>query len=124
MNQCEGSYLIVEVGRRGGQDAAVGLEHLSLDVDGKVTEAAVLSLLVEAAEHRGLSAGEAHLHHRVARDAAAAHLHGQRLLQLKRKERKNATFLTFLMTMAVIKQSQCRPPPWITVVMWDLGSHW
>lgn len=61
----------------------MGLEHLSLDVDGEVTEAAVLPLPVEAAEHRSLSAGEAHLHHRarrgVARGTAAAHFHVQRL---------------------------------------------
>lgn len=75
--------MIVEVGRGGGQDAAVGFEHLSLDVDGEVAEAAVLSLPVEAAEHCSLSAGEAHLHHRagrrVARGTAAAHFHVQRL---------------------------------------------
>lgn len=56
--------MVMKVGRRGGEDAAVGFEHLSLDVDGEVTEAAVLSLPVEAAEHCSLSAGEAHLHHR------------------------------------------------------------
>lgn len=74
--------MIMKVGRRGGEDAAVGFEHLSLDVDGEVTEAAVLSLPVEAAEHCSLSAGEAHLHHRarcVARGRAAAHFHVQRL---------------------------------------------
>lgn len=60
----------------------MGFEHLSLDVDGEVTEAAVLSLPVEAAEHCSLSAGEAHLHQRargVARGRAAAHFHVQRL---------------------------------------------
>lgn len=52
----------MEVGRGGGQDAAVGFEHLSLDVDGEVTEPAVFPLPVQAVQHRGLSAGEAHLH--------------------------------------------------------------
>lgn len=53
----------MEVGRGRSQDAAVGLEHVSLDVDGEVTEAAILSLTVQAVQNRGLSAGEAHLHH-------------------------------------------------------------
>lgn len=58
------AHLVVEVGRGGGQDAAVGFEHMSLDVDGEVTEPAVFSLLIKTVQHRGLSAGEAHLHHR------------------------------------------------------------
>lgn len=75
----------MEVWRGGGQHAAVGFEHVTLDVDGEVTELAVLSLLVQAAQHRALSAGEAHLHHRArcvsggGAAAAAAHLHGQGL---------------------------------------------
>ena len=80
------SHLIMEVWWGGGQHAAVGFEHVTLDVDGEVTELAVLSLLVQAAQHRALSAGEAHLHHRAtcvsgggAAAAAAAHLHGQGL---------------------------------------------
>lgn len=60
---CYDSHLVVEVGRGGGQDAAVGFEHMSLDVDGEVTEPAVFSLPVQTVQHRGLSAGEAHLHH-------------------------------------------------------------
>lgn len=77
------SHLIMEVGRGGGQDAAVSFEHMSLDVDGEVTEPAFFPLSVQTVQHRGLSAGEAHLHHRsrcVPRGcAAASHFHGQRL---------------------------------------------
>lgn len=56
-------HLVVEVRRGRSQDAAVGLEHLSLDMDGEVAEAAVLSLPVQAVQHRGLSAREANLNH-------------------------------------------------------------
>lgn len=78
------SHLVMEVGWGGGQDAAVGLEHLSLDVDGEVTEPALLPLPIQAVQHGGLSAGEAHLHHRArcvagSWAAAAAHFHGQGL---------------------------------------------
>lgn len=73
----------MEVGGGGGQDAAVGLEHVSLDVDGQVTQLSFQPLAVQAVQHGGLGAGEAHLHHRARRvtggDAAASHLHGQRL---------------------------------------------
>lgn len=72
--QSENTHLVVEIGGGRSQDAAVGLEHLSLDVDGEVAEAALLPLPVQAVQHGGLSAGEAHLHHRGVR-AAASHLH-------------------------------------------------
>lgn len=56
---------------------------MSLDVDGEVTEPAFFSLPVQTVQHRGLSAGEAHLHHRSrcvpGGYAAASHFHGQRL---------------------------------------------
>lgn len=56
---------------------------MSLDVDGEVTEPAFFSLSVQTVQHRGLSAGEAHLHHRArcvpGGYAAASHFHGQRL---------------------------------------------
>lgn len=81
-------HLVVEVRRGRSQDAAVGLEHLSLDMDGEVAEAAVLSLPVQAVQHRGLSAGEANLNHWAAA-AAASHLHGHRLHLWGRK-----TFMT------------------------------
>lgn len=45
------SHLVVEVRRGGGQDAAMGLEHVTLDVDGEVTQATVLPLLVQAVQH-------------------------------------------------------------------------
>lgn len=54
----------MEVRRGGSQDAAVGFEHVSLDVDGEITEPALCSLSVQTVQHRRLSAGEAHLHHR------------------------------------------------------------
>lgn len=73
----------MEVGRGGGQDAAVGLEHMSLDVDGQVTQLSFQPLAVQAVQHGGLGAGEAHLYHRArwvtVGNAAASHLHGQRL---------------------------------------------
>lgn len=60
---CSDFHLILEVWRGGGQDAAVGFEHMSLDMDGEVTEPAVFSLPVQSIQDRGLSAGEAHLDH-------------------------------------------------------------
>ena len=78
-----GSHLVMEVGRGGSQDAAVSFEHVTLDVDGEVTELPFHSLSVQAVQDRGLGPGEAHLHHRARRvaggAAAASHLHGQRL---------------------------------------------
>ncbi|PWA32030.1 hypothetical protein CCH79_00017376 [Gambusia affinis] len=59
-------HLIMEVGRGCGQDAAVRLEDVTLNVDGQIAQTAVLSLPVEAVQHRGLSAGEADLHCRPA----------------------------------------------------------
>lgn len=56
------SHLVVKVRRGRSQDAAVSFEHVALDVDGEVTQLAVLSLTVQAVQHGGLSAGEAHLH--------------------------------------------------------------
>ena len=41
----------------------MSLENLPLDLDGEVTEPALLPLPVEAVQHGGLGAGEAHLHH-------------------------------------------------------------
>lgn len=82
---CSGFHLVLEVWRGGGQDAAVGFEHMSLDADGEVTEPAVLSLPVQTVQHRGLSTGEAHLDHRARcvtggwAAAAASHFHGQGL---------------------------------------------
>lgn len=56
---------------------------MPLDVDGQVTEPAFFSLAVQAVQHGGLGAGEAHLHRRArcvpGGYAAASHLHGQRL---------------------------------------------
>lgn len=61
----------------------MGFEHVSLDVDGEVTELPFDPLSVQAVQHRGLGAGEAHLHHRArcvaGGQAAATHFHGQRL---------------------------------------------
>lgn len=62
INEC--SHLVMEVRRGGSQDTAVGFEHMSLDVDGEVTEPSVFSLSVQTIQHRRLSAGEAHLDHR------------------------------------------------------------
>lgn len=44
----------MKVRRRRREDASVSLEHLSLHVDGEVTEHAVLALLVQLLEQRTL----------------------------------------------------------------------
>ena len=50
--------LVVEVGRGGSQHAAVGPEHLTLHLDGEVTQPALLPLPVQTVQHCRSYTGE------------------------------------------------------------------
>lgn len=64
----------MEIRRRSGQHTPVRAEHLTLHLNGQVTQLTLLALPVQILQNRRAGAGETHLQHRAWRSTAADEL--------------------------------------------------
>lgn len=81
-------YLIVEIGRGSSENAAVGPEHLALDVDGEVAQPALFTLPVQIVHDGRTGTRETNLDGQTSSRSAVGGIHACRIL-LKGKERRN-----------------------------------
>lgn len=75
---CTPAYLVMKVRRGCSKHTAVGPEHLTLHLDGEVTQPALLPLAVQIVQNRSTGTGETHLDCQTSRSSwsTAARIHG------------------------------------------------
>lgn len=78
-------YLIVEIGRGSSENAAVGPEHLALDVDGEVAQPALFTLPVQIVHDGRTGTRETNLDGQTSSRSAVGGIHACRIL-LRGKE--------------------------------------
>lgn len=73
-------YLIVEIRRGSGKNAAVGPEHLALDVDRKVAQPALFTLPVQIVHDSSAGTRETHLDGQTSSRSTVGGIHAGRIL--------------------------------------------
>lgn len=73
-------YLIVEIGRGSSENAAVGSEHLALDMDGEVAQPVLFPLPVEIVHDGSAGTGETHLEGQTSSRSTVGGIHAGRIL--------------------------------------------